>query len=220
MKRLVFPAVWLALFSPLLLFAATQPTKMPAVNYPLKTGEEEVIASVVYPQYPTPSSLDDRDIVGDTIVIGTTWYENQHNGTIGRMLEKDELGYIHFAWMNGLSEGASSRHIYYNYIDPFGSQGYPGTGCQVDYSNRAGYVTLDVDYEGRAFPVFHQYNEPEVDFWTAVGADYYPHSGTFINFYSPDYYDPYYFVYEICWPKAQFDRNGLMHIVATENPAT
>jgi hypothetical protein len=217
MKRLVFPAVWFALFPPLL-FATIQSTKTPTINYPLMTGDEEVEAPVIYPPYPLPSSLDTREIVGDTVVIGTTWYDIQHNGTIGRMLEKDEFGYIHFAWMNGLDYVASNRHIYYNYIDPSGNQGYPGTGCQVDYSNRAGYVTLDVDYEGRAFPVFHQYDEPAVDFWTAVGADYYPHSGTFITYYAPDCSYPY--VYELCWPKMQFDRNGLMHVIVTENPYT
>jgi hypothetical protein len=182
------------------------------------TGDEEVEAPVVYPPYHVSTSHDNRDIVGDTVVIGTTWYDCQHHGTTGRMLEKDEFGYIHFAWMNGLNEGSSSRHIYYNYIDPYGNQGWPGTGCQVDYADRAGYVTLDVAYDGRAFPVFHQYSQPGANFWTAVGADFFPHSGTFINFYAPDCNYPY--VEELVWPKMQFDRNGLMHVIVTENPYT
>ncbi|TKJ41460.1 hypothetical protein CEE37_02550 [candidate division LCP-89 bacterium B3_LCP] len=207
-----------------LLFAlssiADQPVLSPVVNHPVMTGNEEINAPVAFPPYPKIHPTDDLDVVGDTVVIGTTWHENQHNGSTGRMLEKDEFGYMHFAWMNGLNSGASQRHIYYNYIDSSGNQGWPGTGYQVDYATRAGYVTLDVAYDGRAFPVFHQYSEPDANFWTAVGTDFYPHSGTFINYYTPDIYDPWYFIYEICWPKMQFDRNGLMHIVAAENPAT
>jgi hypothetical protein len=122
------------------------------------TGEEEVEAPVVYPPYPLTLSLDDRDIVGDTVVIGTTWHEEQHNGTIGRMLEKDELGYMHFVWTNGLESGALNRHVYYNYIDPQGVQGWPGSGFPAEASSRAGYTTLDVDFDGRAFSAFQWIN--------------------------------------------------------------
>jgi hypothetical protein len=214
MKRLIFLAVWFALFPPLL-FAAPQPTMTPAVNYPLITGAEVIGGPVAHPPY---LPVNNRDVIGTTEVIGTTWYENQHSGTIGRMLEKDEFGYIHFTWMNGLDYGAANRHIYYNYLDPSGVQGSPGVGFLVESSERAGYTTLDVDHGGIAFPCFHWTDVPGGDFWTAVAVDVYPHFGTFIVFEAPtNIQSP--ILPEILWPKMQFDRNGRMHIISTENPA-
>lgn len=195
-------------------FSAGINQKRPKTNYPLKTGSEEVQALVVYPPYPLSPSLDDREIVGDTIVVGTTWYENQHNGTCGRMLDKDDQGIVHIAWMNGLNSGATQRHIYYNYVNSNGTQGWPGCGYPVENSERAGFAVLDVAFGNQAFPCFHWIDPPGGDFWTAAGFDFVPYTGSFIVYPAP----PVAGLSEVIWPVMQFDRNGLMHIVATENP--
>lgn len=158
------------------------------------------------------------DLVGDTVTIGTTWYENQHNGTVGRMLEKDDSGYVHFAWTNGLDETSSVRHVYYNFVDPNGTQGWPGTGVQVDASSRAGFVTLDVDFGGVAFPAFHEVTtSPNNNAHAAVGFDCFPHMGAFVVTEAPWMYEAGIDL-EVIWPRIQIDRNHVIHLVAIENP--
>jgi hypothetical protein len=209
-KRLIFSAVWFALIPPLL-FAAPESARTPAVNYPLLTGAEVIDAPVAHPPYP---ASDHRDLIGDTVTVGRTWYDNQHNGTIGRMIVKDEYGWLHFVWMNGLDYGATNRHIYYNVINPEGVQGWPETGYPVESSYRAGYPCLDVGFEGRAFPAFHWTNVPGGDFWTAIATDFFPHSGMFITYETPQIPG----VPEVIWPRMQMDWNGYIHVVSTENP--
>ena len=145
-------------------------------------------------------------------MIGTTWYEIQHNGTIGRMVVKDEDGYLHFVWMNGLDCGVTIRNVYYNYIDPLGIQGWPGVGYPVESSVRAGYTTLDVGFDGRAFPCFHWTNTPGGLYSTATGTDFFPHTGTFIVYQAPSVPG----VDEVIWPRLQFDNNQKLQIISTE----
>jgi hypothetical protein len=210
MKRVIPILVSIALF--VLLPSISEAGKVPAVNHPIITGDETVDAPVAFPPYPIPPQIDERDIVGDTVVIGTTWYESQSNGTVGRMLAKDESGYFHFAWMNGLDYSAINRHIYYNYIDPSGVQGWPGVGVQVDSSARAGYTTLDVDFGGVAFPTFHQTMISGYPYKIAIGTSNPPYSGWFSVHDAP--LIP--LIEEIVWPRIQIDRNGRIHVVASE----
>ncbi|MFH1734929.1 MAG: hypothetical protein ABIE92_09475, partial [bacterium] len=95
-------------------------------------GSEEIDAPVAIPPYNLPAG-DNVDRVGDVFLIGTTWYENQHNGTIGRMLALDSNGVVHFTWMNG-TENSAGRHVYYNTIDLDGTQGWPEIGTPVESS--------------------------------------------------------------------------------------
>ena len=213
MKRSILALTLLTCFT-ITQAASVESPKRPAVNYPLMTGNEKVSAPVAFPPYMKLPPVGNLDVIGDTVTIGTTWYEYQHNGTIGRMLEKSDDGYLHFVWMNGLDYGGTYRHVYYNYIDPTGNQGWPGVGYPVEVSDRAGYTTLDVDFNGIAFPAFHWRNWVGDDFWTAVATDFFPHSGTFLVYVAPQVPG----VPEVIWPRMQFDRNQVMHIVSTENP--
>ena len=83
---------------------------------PMKNmGTEESYPNlrVAYPPYNPPQT---DEIVGDTTFIGTTWYDIQHNNTCGRMIQVDNDGWKHMVWMNGLNNGASLRHIFYQLI--------------------------------------------------------------------------------------------------------
>ncbi|TKJ41502.1 hypothetical protein CEE37_02770 [candidate division LCP-89 bacterium B3_LCP] len=209
MKHLIISLTLMTLI-PVFSFASTKPLKTPMVNYPVMTGNE------VYPGSPKstpPLLLDNLDVIGEIDTIGTTWVKIQHNGTIGRMIERSTDGYTDFVWMNGLDYGVINRHIYYNFIDPLGVQAWPG-GYPVESSQRAGYTTMDVDFNGIAFPAFHWTNTPGGDFWTAVATDFFAHTGTFITYETL----PYAGVDKIIWPKVQFDRNQVLQIVSTENP--
>ncbi|HEX7343807.1 MAG TPA: T9SS type A sorting domain-containing protein [bacterium] len=124
-------------------------------NLPLNDGANFVPAKVGEVSAEIPRWTDETDVVGDTVSLGTTWYELQHNGTIGRMVVLDDSGRLHFVWTNGLNSSSSVRHVYYNRIDPPGFQAYPGVGIQVDTSIKAGFTCLAVDDNGVPLPAFH-----------------------------------------------------------------
>ncbi len=195
-------------------FALANTVLQPSVPVPLTTGTETVDAPVTFPPYMIPA-MDGTDLVGDTVTIGTTWYEGQHNGTIGRMVEKSDDGYLHFVWMNGTNSGASDRHVYYNTIDPSGTQGWYMAGYAVESSARAGYTTLDVDHGGIAFPAFHQ-QQANPNFHTAVGTDFFPHAGAFLIYEPPWIYENSVDLQAI-WPRIMFDSDQVMRIVATHS---
>ncbi|TKJ36545.1 hypothetical protein CEE37_15085 [candidate division LCP-89 bacterium B3_LCP] len=213
MKRLIIISFILILI-PLFVLTANNQT-VPLKNYPYMTGREDVRAPVAHPPYPGYGTTD----LGTTTVIGTTWYELQHNGTVGRMIERSADGYTDFVWMNGEDWGAISRHIYYNYIDPSGVQGWPGSGYPVEASQRAGYTTMDVEDWGAggiAFPCYHSTPIPGGDFWTVTAADLYSHTGSFVTYEAPNPYNPQ--LPEIIWPRIQFDNQQALQIVSTVNP--
>ncbi|MBU1652172.1 hypothetical protein KKA00_08120, partial [bacterium] len=206
--------VILALLLPVMAFANDNPALRDPVPMPLVTGTEEVNAPVFMPPYPglIPNGAD---LVGDTVTIGTTWYESQHNGTIGRMLEKDANGYLQFVWMNGTNSGSTDRHVYYNYMDAEGIQGYPGFGTPVESSTRAGYTVMDVDHGGICFPGFHQ-SATNANFHTAVGADFFPHQGAFLISEPPWIMEGGTDIQAI-WPRMMYDSEQVLHIIATHS---
>ena len=153
-------------------------------------------------------------IIGDTTVIGTTWYDIQHNATCGRQIQVDNDDYVHISWMKGLDNSGVLRHIYYQLIDPDGYLAIPG-GVQVDDAVRAGYTTLVVGDDGRAFPIFHQGNPTNISH-SAAAWDTLPRFGFFQTIELPDV--PGGWEIEVIWPKSAIDINGRIHIVSTENP--
>jgi hypothetical protein len=185
-------------------------------NLPVMTGSEEFHGPVAYPPYFELPGLDEVDLIGDTITVGMTWYENQHYGTIGRMVEKGSDGYLHFVWTKGYQASGVDRHVWYNSITPAGSKVFLD-GIVMDYSYRAGFAVVDADYGGIAFPAFHQVtNDPSGNPHTAAAFDIAPHLGAFTAFEVPWLYDPYGSPREIIWPRMQMDSQQRLHILSTE----
>ncbi len=112
--------------------------------------------------------------IGEVDTAGTTWYDLQHNGSCGRMVAVDDEGYVHVAWMNGMSNW--QRHVFYNVWDPATHEFILSNGVQVDAGSRSGYVTLDCTPDGYAVPFFHvgssEYN-------VTACCDFLPRSGSF-----------------------------------------
>ena len=157
------------------------------------------------------------DPIGEYFSFGTTWYDIQHNGTCGRQINVDPNGYVHIAWMNGLDNGASQRHIYYNLMDPSGSLMF-GAGVQVDPAVKAGYTTSGILSDNRSVVAHHQGN-PSTNYHTAISWDFIPYIGAFMTTEVPWYYQGG-FDLEIIWPKISVDINDRIHIASTENPAS
>jgi len=175
-------------------------------------GSEVVDAPVVLPPYRQSPDASDY-LIGETYIIGTTWYESQHNGTIGRMMAVDQNGIVHFCWMNGWPEGATNRHIYYNTVAPDDTQGWPGVGIPVESSTRGGYPTLGLMSDGRAVIAYHQDigSNPTN---TAIAVDFGPGLGAFLPTPAPV------LGYVNIWPRLQVDQHDIFHVISTENPAS
>ncbi|MCX6640705.1 MAG: T9SS type A sorting domain-containing protein [bacterium] len=197
------------------LYAATPP-KSSIINLPVLNGSEEVNAPVIYPPYPQFNSSNSTDEIGDTMRVGTTWYGNQHNGTVGRMIVKDDDGYIHVAWMNGLDYSATSRHIYYNFVSSSGVQGWLQTGVQVDNSQRAGFTTLDVYPGGLAIVNFHGTQQGQTNPITANACDILPRIGGFLTWDVPNQPPPG-MVNQVIWPKMQIDHQDRIQFISEES---
>jgi hypothetical protein len=157
-----------------------------------------------------PSHLDDYTPGSVIDTVGTTWYDNQHNGTFGKMTAVDSGNYVHFVWTNGLNSGITLRHVYYNLWDPSTHQFMIPGGGQVDASSRAGFATVAVNREGFAFPAFHQISGPNP--LAAVAIDFLPRTGAFTAFPIPGIGDA-----QIIWPKVAADFQGNLHLGMTEN---
>ncbi len=208
------PLLMVLLLTPTLLFANNLIRPMNTLP-PVLTGLEDVPDDI--PVVPPPYNLvevDGIDIIGDTMMVGDTWYEYQHNGQIGRQIVLDDNGYVHMVWTDGLDEQSSSRHIYYNFIDPDGNQGWPYTGYAVESSQRAGFTSLAVNSQGIAFPAFHQITGASLNPHTAVACDFFPHTGAFLTYEIPWYGGedlPY------IWPRITMNQSEQMLITSVGN---
>jgi hypothetical protein len=66
------------------------------------------------------TSLAHPEIVGDTLFVGTTWWEQQQIGSVGRMLAVDDEDAVHLVWTRGFGHERYDSHVFYNKIDDAG----------------------------------------------------------------------------------------------------
>lgn len=190
------------------------------------------LSPVVSPVVEGPRRDPAYDVaIGEAEIIGETWYDYQHNGTIGKMIAIDDLGNIHIVWMKGDDEESVGRHMAYNAwnVNKVDDNGNPAPGwiapfdktIAVDASKRGGYghvMLVPVDNLGmgyQAVTVFHAINDVgglplptmSVDFMAALGA-----FGEGINTLAvwPGVAD------QLLWPKGAITKNFAAHIVGTE----
>lgn len=219
MSRQHLAAVVVLLLIPALAAAGTGIYKKADALPPVLTGLEDVPANI--PVVPPPYTImetDGVDILGDTVTVGNTWYEYQHNSQIGRQIVVDDLRYVHVVWTKGVDQPSSDRHVYYNYIDPAGTQGWPYEGYPVESSNRAGFTSMAVGWEGRAFPAFHEIAGTATQPHSAVAVDFFPHMGAFLTFEIP-WYQGQDLAY--IWPRIGMNFDGQMLVTSVgSSPAT
>ncbi len=113
--------------------------------------------------------------------VGITWYEKQHNGSMGRMNETrtDTYSLAHFSWMflpgRVIDEGRGVKYDNYNFsVEAFGTE----VVLQPN-DNYAGYVNLDVTNDNRAVIGAHNrepsdgHYDPTIYFDFAEGASFF-----------------------------------------------
>jgi hypothetical protein len=218
MSRISLKLVCLALLIPALSLAAINPNpKTKVKSYPNRNGSEPVTVGMVAPVYPSVPVIAQTDIIGDTQIVGMTWTENQHNGTCGRMNTLESDGWRQFSWMKGENEGASTRHIWWNGIDPNGIQVFPGFGVAVEASLRGGYASMDVFSNGAGIVGYHASIGLPGDFYVIKASpDIIPHAGAFLDFQAP-LVSP---TLEVDWPRMQISQNGRLHVIGTQYTGT
>ncbi|MBU1636851.1 T9SS type A sorting domain-containing protein [bacterium] len=194
-----------------------------SVNYPeharikgpvLLTGVEDTSFTE---NYQAPRSMNftlDEGTPGSVYyTVGTTYYDNQHNGTAGKQLAVDQGGFVHHVWTKGLEAGSATRHVYYRCWEPSSGEFIQGDETQIDASNRAGFVTVAARPDGFAFPAFHQILVPGGDPHAAVAIDFLPRSGAYLSSQIPLLPNEA----MVIWPKIDIDIEGNVHTVSTES---
>jgi len=161
-----------------------------------------------------------RDVAyGDSMIIGYSYYDYQHNGSIGKMIAKDSQGGIHFVWMKGFgADAAGNRHAVYNYLQDDGTLIYrPEEADIIDNGTRSGYTCLAIlPADQRALTFYHVVGPPDHarDYTgTALGVDFDRGFGAFSNFYPNQWAGV-----NLIWPHGAVSRNNIVHILSTESP--
>ncbi len=167
------------------------------------------------------------EYLGDTLSVGNSYYNAQHNCTMGRMIAftdgevqingQSETNVAFFSWMDKPSAN-EDVHIAFNraYVDDSGDllpENFP-EGYRVDVGNVAAYVTLGFDAVNKlGFPVYHGGNSGE-DMGCIIAREWNIIPGTFLEDDIPGVDN-----LETFWPRSAYDsENGVLHVVTTVNP--
>lgn len=156
--------------------------------------------------------------IGEETIVGWTYYDYQHNGSIGKMIVVDDMGGVHITWMQGFDAQQSRRHMMYNMVDENGQLVFaPDNAATVDQGTKSGYGVIDVlPFDGRAVGIYHvlghDQRNPEYTA-TAMSVDFLRGIGAMNPFYPPAWPNA-----TLIWPKGSLDRSNVAHVFATENP--
>ena len=122
MKRAFF--VLMVLFITASLLQANAPFQGGLKNKPMTVeavfgaDDDYPIFDYCHPPNSPLNSDDPVDPVGQIIIVGSTWYDIQHNASCGRQIQVDSENYVHISYMRGNEAGTINRHIYYQWISP------------------------------------------------------------------------------------------------------
>ncbi|MBM3324833.1 MAG: hypothetical protein FJY66_04115, partial [Calditrichaeota bacterium] len=217
MLRRILSLLFMGAFGAILLQAGPHPAlpkqKASHQRTPVIGGSTEPEWNVPpAPWRPTRHSLDQP--IGTTYMAGSTWYDYQHNGTCGKMIDVDEFGGVHVVWMKGYNATQNPRHVFYNCWDPMpGAFAFDTIGIRINASQRAGYISQTTNSDGFCFPAFHQVTTGDPH--AAAAGVYIPCSDAFTSI-EPDWCYEGGTALQIIWPKIAMDINGVLHMISTE----
>lgn len=163
------------------------------------------------PAYPLNSNFTTQS---PGIILGTTWYDYQTNGSTGNRIALTDSNTIYVSWMNAYIWPPPPRHVFHNYRDDYGNWNFD-MGYKVDNLPdniaAAGYTTLDI-YQGYRGAIAYHYTVPNYVSRLAVDTYDYPGYGYFERFNVPNLYGSAFFI----WSYITVDRNDRIHYVMTE----
>lgn len=198
--------------SPVLL--KTDKPVLPALNPP-----EVPIAPLRLPA----GELD--EYFGDTVNVGFTFQDVQHNATVGRTIAfdpngNDGNGAAPVTFTQLYEPSGVSRHVVFSRIvfnDDMPAVQPEGL-YQVDAGDRAGFSVLAMSQTGDSrvpVPVYHGRMGPTASWDTKVAAEYPFFPGLFVEYAVPWTPEDY----QIIWPKAAMDGDSIIHVLSTSSGA-
>lgn len=138
------------------------------------------------------------------IIVGTSSYEYQTNGSSGKRIFLDSMGGVHIAWTKGTTLGSRPRYVFYNFMD---EEGMWLGETQISQTNGTGFITLTGKTTGEAIAAYHKADPPSN---CASAIDLFRGSGIFEE-HDLDAGAGY------IWPYVSRDINGRLHMIATVN---
>ena len=168
---------------------------MPAVNYPLPTGDEKLPDSPGYPYIPGAA-------VDTGIVLDYTYYDMQSVGSSRSRIAICNDNSIYACWLKlyGWPYPPAPLGAWYALIDPSGNHVFSGP-VDNDPTSNTGSPALDIIYGNQAAIAYHKSGggSPSHIVVAITNNGYY---------YPPCHPDGCY------WPNIAVDRNNYIHIVA------
>ncbi|MCF7811329.1 hypothetical protein K9N50_10130, partial [bacterium] len=182
------------------------------------------------PRRDDPIEPEGNVTIGDDFLIGYTWYDYQHNGSIAKMIAKDSYGSVQFIWMRGEDSQNEERHVAYNCLNsPQRDESEliddPENAPKADNAGRSGYTCLGILPTGRQDPeycdlgvaFFHSVDydgAPDVTYAsTTQSVDFGRGYGAFESSFLPSWPNV-----QLIWPKGVVDRQNISHVFSCEYP--
>ncbi|MDP8206668.1 MAG: T9SS type A sorting domain-containing protein [Candidatus Electryonea clarkiae] len=159
------------------------------------------------------SELD--EYLGDTLIVGYTFQDVQHNSCVGRTIQYDpNADIVHVTYTDLPQAGSVSRHVMYNRIlFEDDTPELEHSSYTVDAGDRAGFSTLAMCQNAEnpvPVPVYHGRSSPADQFNTVVAAEYAILPGVFLeNSF------PWEETYQNIWPKSCMDGDSIVHVLST-----
>lgn len=151
--------------------------------------------------------------LGNAYVAGRTWFDQQHNGSCGRMVAVSTDGLVHVVWTELCTPNPShARSVRYNVWDPDSASFVAGNGIPLDSSARSGYVTLAITQDVCPLPAYHGWNPATNSQQSCVNlcANH--------TVYPPARYEAGQAIY-ILWPQIARSVDGTVHLISEESNA-
>lgn len=221
MKRLMMIATFLC-FS-YVVFATTHfvnPKIDPNQKTRIIIGNEVLPMDALGDRLPEPPPM--TDTIGNVFRAGRTWYDCQHNGTVGRMLEIDTItNTVHMVYMRGIDSLATNRQVFYNLFDPSTNTmlfGQAGQRVPPSTVSRSGFTSMGVHGStGIPFIGFHENNPRAAGTTPNVYFDIEAGIGAFVADAPMSLPNSGGNTVDAIWPRVAIGRNGSVHAVVTEN---
>ena len=194
--------------------------RVPARNLPLPGEIEEARGPL--PFLPSrPPSAGSLDSVGTAYVAGETYWDLQHNGSVGRMIATDTTGYVHMVWRKSEDNQNNTRNVYYNVwntaTQSFVVMAGSDQGVAINSSPLAGYITLAVSPDGWPYPAYHERLNGETTLHASGAMDFQRYFGAFISS-QPNRCMEAGAPIQIVWPKVAVSPSGTVHLASMETP--
>ncbi|MCD6162303.1 MAG: T9SS type A sorting domain-containing protein [candidate division Zixibacteria bacterium] len=210
--KVILAALIIAVFICGSCFAAEFSNIAPMKSIKALTGQEPLPDGNAVPYQPG-AILDSPGII-----VGTTYYDYQTNGSTGNRVAICSDGSKYFNWMYMSDWPNLPRHVYHNWMDADGNLNPNAIDGQVNCDAGAGYTNLDIIYNSRGCFTYHSSGGTAPTYVTVSVDNQMPGMGLFEHYNPPDELFPQTqdSPGRCYWPYVCVDRSDNIHVVMTE----